>query len=191
MYSVNINTYQSLHSSLYDDMNQVSNLRTHRLFLVRNGYFLVNARDHIHNFVTIFFNVEINPSDDNPDISYIQADVAIVHPLGEIHTTVMDDFEGWIKVKIIQSKKLKSIIPTALAQRLFTKKEQIPRKTPLNLACQVSDSKENELTQQFLINITGSPIKKFGNGFDMKINNLLTTASPNQYTNVNNTSKQR
>ncbi|GAA5796314.1 hypothetical protein HPULCUR_001684 [Helicostylum pulchrum] len=137
--------------------------------------------DSIHNFITLFFDVETNQSDENPDISYIKASVATVHPLGELHTTTLDTFEGWIKVKIAHSKTIYSIIPTALAERLFEKKEQMPRKISIKSTTDLITARQNELTRQFLIHITGSRVKEIEPCYHINLNNLLES-SPNEYT---------
>lgn len=181
MYSVNIKSHHQLHSSLYGALKSASNLPLHRLYIIKNGHFLLNARDSIHNFITLFFDVETNQSDENPDISYIKASVATVHPLGELHTTTLDTFEGWIKVKIAHSKTIYSIIPTALAERLFEKKEQMPRKISIKSTTDLITARQNELTRQFLIHITGSRVKEIEPCYHINLNNLLES-SPNEYT---------
>ncbi|KAI8068976.1 hypothetical protein BDF21DRAFT_110324 [Thamnidium elegans] len=181
MYSVNIKSYHQLHSSLYDALKNPSNLPLHRLYIIKNGHFLLNARDSIHNFITLFFDVETNQSDENPDISFIKANIATVHPVGELHTSTLDTFEGWIKVKIAHSKTIRSIIPTALAERLFEKKEQMPRKISIKSATDLITARQNELTRQFLIHVTGSRVKEIEPCYHINLKNLLQS-SPNEYT---------
>lgn len=183
MYTVNIKTHQELHFSLHDAIKNSSNLPTHRLYIIKNSHFILDARDHISNFLTLFFDVQIKQCTENPNISFIKANVAIVHPLGDFHTTLLDEFEGWIKVKIAQTNFINTVIPTKLAHRLFEKKEQMARKISLKPAKNVTLATDSELTRQFVHNITDSRVDRFESCYNVTIENLLNVQSkytPNQ-----------
>lgn len=183
MYTVNIKTHQEMHFSLHDAIEKPSNLPTHRLFIITNSHFIIDARDHISNFLALFFDVEIKRCTDNPSISYIKANVAIVHPLGELHQTLLDGFEGWIKVKIAQMNAINTVIPTKLAHRLFQKKEQSARKVSLKPAKDVTAATDSELTRQFIHIVTNSCVDRFESCYNVTIENLLNVQSkytPNQ-----------
>lgn len=177
MYSVNIKSHQGIHFPLHDAIKQPSKLPTHRLHIIKNSHFLLDARDHISNFLALFFDVELMESTENPNFSHIKANVAIVHPLGELHESSLEEFEGWMKVKIAFTNSINTVIPTKLARRLFEKKEQIARKVSLKPAKDVVAAADSELTRQFVRNITDSRVDRFESCYNLTIQNLLNVQS--------------
>lgn len=155
MYTVNIKSHQKLHSSIYMATNNL-----HRLY-VKDKKFVLEARDSVYSIVSLFFDVQTQISNENQEITCIKAKVATVHILGEYHPTTTDQFDGWIKIKIVQTNHINTKLPTKLAHRLFDKREQIIRKIV------TKQSENNELTRRFIQAVMNSHTEHFEN------NNLI------------------
>lgn len=178
MYTVNIKTHSQLHSSIFDATNPLGSM--HRLYLAKKEN-IEEIRDGVYSVLCLFADVQLKADPNHSGVSSIKANVVAVHVLGDFHPIESDQFEGWIKVKIAYKNSINTRLPSKLAQRLFEKREQIPRRINVRTATDRGSALYNELTHQFMCNVMQSSTKPFENGDNSlpNIENMLDVININ------------
>ncbi|KAI8077296.1 kinase-like domain-containing protein [Gilbertella persicaria] len=163
MYTVNIKKHRRLHYSLDQVMPSTVSPCLHRLYIARNRKRLIDARDNVNATLAVFFDAAIQPILDEPDMAHVTAKAWVVHPLGEFHTMHHDHLKGWIKVKIIFSTKIDTLISKTLANDLFSEqKTECVRAIGTMFDPDLDCAMENEMNRQFLYTVLqASPVDLF------------------------------